>query len=89
MVVNQFSNYVNFAPHAEIGAGSGLVAGNHHINTMQQKEQKEPKKKWIFVDNEETDSIKNRPEWSTEKERDEVVFEPKPPNPLEDWINKK
>ncbi len=52
-------------------------------------DKKETKKKWELIEDEETDKIKNRPAWSKEKERDKIVFEPAPPNPLEDWLNKK
>lgn len=52
-------------------------------------DKKESKKKWELIEDEETDKIKNRPAWSKEKERDELIFEPAQPNPLEDWLNKK
>lgn len=48
-----------------------------------------PKKKWVIIDDDEPDKIKNRPDWTTEKDREVLIFEPKPPNPLEDWIDKK
>lgn len=71
-------------PPEEIGVGYGLVAGKNPT-----KMEKEKPKEWILIDNEEPDKIKNRPDWTTEKDREVVIIEPKPPNPLEDWINKK
>lgn len=53
-------------------------------------DEKEPKKQtWVIVEDESTDKIKNRPEWASEKDREELIFEPKPPTALEDWINNK
>lgn len=79
-------NNVTTAQLEEIGVVSGSVAGKSLTNM--EKETKE-KKKWVFIEDDDDDSMKNRPEWCTEKERDNLRFNPAPPNPLEDWINKK
>lgn len=47
------------------------------------------KKAWVITEDEKEDKIKNRPEWTHEKPREEITFEPKPPNPLEDWLTNK
>lgn len=77
---------VSTAHTDETGVVSGSVGGKSLIKVM---DKKETKKKWELIEDEETDKIKNRPAWSKEKERDKIVFEPAPPNPLEDWLNKK
>lgn len=48
--------------------------------------EKKDKNKWLYKQDEEPDHIKNRPDWSNEKDRKETVFEPHPPTPLEDWL---
>lgn len=85
-VVVRYVKNVSTALIDEIGVVSGLVGGKNHIKVM---DKKESKKKWELIEDEETDKIKNRPAWSKEKERDELIFEPAQPNPLEDWLNKK
>jgi hypothetical protein len=62
----------------------GSAVGGNHI----MKDEK--KNKWVRTDDEKPDdSIKNRPDWSERKERVEIRIEPKPPTPLEDWVNNK
>lgn len=50
---------------------------------------KESRKQWVFIEDKDSDKIKNRPEWASEKDRDELILEPKSLNPLEAWINNK
>lgn len=50
----------------------------------------ENKNKWVKVEDDKSDdTIKNRPDWSEQKERVEIRIEPTPPTPLEDWVNNK
>lgn len=48
------------------------------------------KNKWLYIeDDNPDDKIKNRPEWTAEKDREEIIFEPTEPSILEDWLENK